>query len=221
MKRSCIIVVLLALLVLPGYAQLTLKVGPTFGGTYRTEGKVLVRFPAGRTQQVPLDRSDDTSAGLLVGAEFVDGKVWQAGIGVEHLFPRSVSGHEGRFSFTSAYVTTRLQAKGVAGLFVSSQFGWTLFRGDGSYTDPAYSGVPLDVYRDNAKIELRGTVNYGASVGVVRGPFRVEVAYLSYHGKRRLRENARTAGEVTRVTDLKTVHRSFSLLLGYTLRTSR
>jgi len=72
-------------------------------GTYGTQGEVLARFPAGRIEQVPLDRSDDTSAGMLVAAEFVDGKVWQAGIGVEHLFPRSVSGQEGRFSFTSAY----------------------------------------------------------------------------------------------------------------------
>ena len=122
---------------------------------------------------------------------------------------------------TAVYATSRLQLQWPTAPFAAIRFGWTVFSGDEDYKNPAYSGVPLEFFRDNARIQLRGWFNYAASLGLARGPFQLEVAYITYRSTRRVRETARTAEEQTRVTDIKTRYSNLSIQIGYTIRVSR
>ncbi len=208
---------LLTLLAAPVYAQFTLRVGAAVAGTYYSSGEVQGQIRPGAIGPVEYDRSDATTPGVLIGAELVDGGLWQVGIGIEHLLPQAIDGHGGTFSFTSFYAVSRLQLQRPTAPFATVRFGWSIFNGDDRYKNPAYSGVPLEVFRDNAKIQLSGSFNYAASVGIARGPFRLEAAYMSYLGTRRVRENARAAEEATRITDIKTRYSNLSLMIGYTI----
>ncbi len=208
---------LLTLLAAPVYAQFTLRVGAAVAGTYYSSGELRRRIQTGFSSPVEFDQSGATTPGVLIGAELVDGGLWQVGMGIEHLLPRAIDGHDGAFSFTSFYAVSRLQLQRPTAPFVTVRFGWSIFNGDDRYENPAYSGVSIENFRDDAQVQLRGSFNYAVSVGIARGPFRLEAAYMTYLGTRRVRENARTERETTRVTDIKTRYSNLSLMIGYTI----
>ncbi len=220
--KICLTLTLLTLLAGPADAQqLTFKVGADVTGTYHASGITQARLGPGAIGDAEIDLSVATSSGFMIGAEFVGGNFWQVGLGVEQLFPRPIDGHDGSFSFTTFYATTRLQLSGLVTPSLAARLGWTLSHSDETFKEPAYSAIPIELVHEDVRVLLRGGFNYGVNLGLARGPVRVEVAYLTYLGTRLVRRNGLLRDDTKRLVDLDIRYTTFNILLGYTIRLSQ